>query len=213
MKTLFLILSLLFGIQDQGRQGIPDDVYYLMPSFSQGIIYFTGQGPAQGQLNICALDNSLRFLDKSGKELSATNAENIIMVRIDTVTFLRANDSFYRLYPVSANTGVAVLREVKITRNAKPGAYGTTSQTSSTREYGTIYSDGAIYNLNDDREVPYEVSNVLFIYKGQDVYPLNKKNLRKFFPEIRDAIDAYFSAGNTVPDTVEEALKLLKAEN
>ena len=210
MKTLFIILSLLAGMQDQGRHGIPEDVYYLMPEFGQGTIYFTGQAPAQGQLNICALDNSLRFMDKSGKELSATNPENIIMVRIDTVTFIRAHDAFYRVHPVSANMGVAVLKEVKITSKAKTGAYGTTSQTSSTRQYNTIYADGAIYNLDEDREVPYEVSELLFIYKGQDVYPLNKKNLRKFFPEKKEAIDAYFATGNPVPDTVEEALKLLK---
>ena len=100
MKILFIILSLIAGMQDQGRHGIPEDVYYLMPSFGQGMIYFTGQGPAQGQLNICALDNSLRFIDKSGKELSATNPDNIIMVRIDTVTFIRANDAYYRVHQV-----------------------------------------------------------------------------------------------------------------
>lgn len=77
MKKLLLLLALaaplsLFA-QEPEHGGIPDEVYYLLPSFAPGYVYFIGQPPAQGLLNICALDQSLRFKDKSGKELEAGN--------------------------------------------------------------------------------------------------------------------------------------------
>lgn len=205
-----LFLSLPLGAQEKTPGGIPADVYYLMPSFGQGMIYFKGQLPAQGQLNICALDQTLRFLDKSGKELSASNADNILRVQIDTVSFLRYEDAFYRLYPVSSDMGVALMREVKIQADAKQGAYGTTSQTSAIKERSTMYVDGAVYNLNDDKPVSYEVLESLCLYRADEVYTLNKKNLKKLFPAHKDAIDAWFKAGNKLPGTVEEAVELIK---
>lgn len=205
-----LLLCLPLAAQEQMRGGIPADVYYLMPSFGQGMIYFRGQLPAQGQLNICALDQTLRFLDKNGKELAASNMENILKVQIDTVSFLRFEDAFYRLYPVAADMGVAVMREVKIQANVKQGAYGTTSQTSAIKERSTMYVDGAVYNLTDDKPVAYETSEWLYLYKADEIFPLNKKNLKKLFPARKDQIDAYFKAGNKVPITLPEAVTLLR---
>ncbi len=205
-----LLLCLPLAAQEQTRGGIPADVYYLMPSFGQGMIYFRGQLPAQGQLNICALDQTLRFLDKNGKELAASNMENILKVQIDTVSFLRFEDAFYRLYPVAADMGVAVMREVKIQANVKQGAYGTTSQTSAIKERSTMYVDGAVYNLTDDKPVAYETSEWLYLYKADEIFTLNKKNLKKLFPARKDQIDAYFKAGNKVPVTLPEAVTLLR---
>ena len=205
-----LLMSLSMGAQDKMPGGIPADVYYLMPSFGQGLIYFKGQLPAQGQLNICALDQTLRFLDKSGKELSASDMENILKVQIDTVSFLRFEEAFYRLYPVSTDMGVALKREVKIQADAKQGAYGTTSQTSAIKERSTMYVDGAVYSLNDDKPVAYEVLESICLYRGNEVFTLNKKSLRKLFPAQKDAIDAWFKAGNKVPGTVEEAVELVR---
>ena len=67
--TALLLMAALTGIRAQENvpKGVPDDVYYLMPSFAQGMVYLRGQGPAQGKLNICAVDNTLRFIDDNGQ--------------------------------------------------------------------------------------------------------------------------------------------------
>lgn len=215
LRTLALLGGLLLCFPGLSQEpvrhgGIPDDVFYLMPSFSEGVIYFRGQNPAQGKLNICAVDNTLRFIDKSGSELEATGADNIIRVRIDTVTFLRDQGIFYRMYPVSPEMGVALRREVKVRTDVKEGAYGTTSQTTAVRSYSSVYSDGAIYNLENGKTYPYEVEEEPFLYKGDSVFALSKKNLKKLFPAKKDIIESYFKAGNPVPETVEDTLNLLK---
>ena len=193
--------------QEQFRERIPDEVFYLMPEFRDGIIYFRGQNPAQGKLNICAVDNTLRFIDDKGQELSASSADNILMVQIDTVKFLRNQNGFYRMFPVNSRTGIALQRNVRILVGAKKGAYGTVDQTSSIRQYSTIYSESGMYNLT--RNYPYEVSEEIYLYMGNYITPLTKKNLKKMFPSRKEDIDAYFKAGHTLPKTVSDALALI----
>lgn len=180
-----------------------------MPDFAEGMVYFNGQRPAQGRLNICAVDNTLRFMDKNGKEMAASDIDNVAMVKIDTVTFIHNQGVFYRFYPVGTGFGIALKREVKTFKGAKQGAYGTTSQTSSIRESSSMYVDGVAYNIYGP--VPYDVSEILYLYKEEVIYPLNKRNLKRLFPARKADIDAYFVAGNTVPETVSDAVSLLRS--
>ena len=197
------------GAQEPHTQGVPNDIYYLMPAFGDGTVYLRGQSPAQGKLNICALDNSLRFLDKDGKELTAGDDVDIVKVRIDSVVFVRVQDAFYRLYPLSDKLGVAVRREVRVLHDAKEGAYGTVSQTTSVHEFRSIVADGVLHELNPDKIHPHTVSNLIFVFQDGDILPYTRKNLRKLFPGKKDDIDAYFKAGHSQPKTGEEALSLL----
>ena len=103
MKRIALLLALFAGVSAFAQEGsgdIPADVFYLMPEFGQGMVYFTGQAPAQGKLNICAEDHSLRFLDDKGEEMSS-KADNIVRVVIDNVVFVRDDDAFYKIVPVT----------------------------------------------------------------------------------------------------------------
>lgn len=210
LLAVLLGLPLAAGAQETPSRSIPDDVYYLMPSFGKGYVYFIGQPPAEGLLNICALDNTLRFKDKNGQELAATNDDKVVKVMIDTVVFLRNKEVYYRMYPVNGDLGIALKREVQILRDAHQDSYGTVSRTSSVKEYGSILSDGIAYDLGG-KPYPHTVSETLFLYEGLNVHPLTRRTLRKFFPDRKAEIDAYFKAGGTLPDKVEEALPLLKA--
>lgn len=209
--SLFLALAapLVLRAQEPAGKGIPDEVFYLMPSFRDGMVYMRGQAPAQGKMNICAVDNTLRFIDNDGVELEAANADHILRVRLDTVWFIRNRGVFYRMYPLTNDMGIALKRDVRIVRDAKQSAYGGTSQTSSIREYSSLYTESGVYNLNSNKTYPYEVSETLFLFKGDGVYPLTKKNLQKLIPEKKEEIDAWFKAGNAFPKEAEEALKII----
>ena len=180
-----------------------------MPQFGEGTVYLRGQRPLQGKMNICAVDNTLRFIGPDGKELSATEDGDIVKVRIDSVMFLRDHGIFYRLYPLTSEMGVAMQREVRIFWDAKEGAYGSVSQTSSIQQYGIIHSDGSTHTLSGLKEYPYSVSEIPSIYKEGAVYPITRKNLRKLFPAHKDEIDAWFKASHKLPETVSEAMALL----
>ncbi|MBR5107703.1 MAG: hypothetical protein IK098_06670 [Bacteroidales bacterium] len=191
------------GAQEKTGEGVPADVYFLMPEFGQGMVWFTNQGPAQGKLNICAEDNSLRFLDNNGQEVVASSIDNVVKVQIDTAVFVREGDAFYRLYPLSDELAVAVRRDLDIQRDAKQGAYGGYSRTSSIQQYSTVYSDGVSYKLEQSTSYPYTVSETCFLYRGGEVVSFNKRNLRKQFPQRKEEIDAYLK-GHSLPDALPD---------
>ena len=208
---LSMLAALAAGAQEKKTSfgQVPPDVYYLMPSFGKGMVFFSGQAPAQGDLNICAVDNSLRFKDKDGKELMASGDAEIVRVQIDSVVFFRDGGVFYRIYPVTDEYGLALKRDVVIETDAKVGAYGMVSRTSSIREYSTVYTDGVAYKLDSNKEYPYSVTETLFLFHGNDIIPFTKKNVRKLFPDRKADIDAFFKSGGSIPKKLPEALAFL----
>ena len=206
MKKIVLLLALFAGFSafcQETRGNIPADVFYLLPEFGHGMVYFSDQGPAQGQMNICAVDQTLRFMDNDGKELSS-NADNITRVVIGDVVFVRVDGAYYRLYPITDDLTVAYRRDVEIIRDVKKGAYGTESRTSSIRNVGTFQADGMMYTLQQATDYPYHVTESCSLYQAGSVVPFNKRNLRKQFPERKDDIDAWLKANRNLPKGLEE---------
>ena len=209
LPLLFLFASLsTFG--QEARGDIPADVFYLLPEFRQGMVYFSDQGPAQGTLNICAVDQTLRFMDKD-QEL-ASGADNINRVVVDDIVFVRIDGVFYRLYPLTDDLTVAYRRDVEILRDVKTGAYGTQSRTSSIREVGSLQSDGMMYTLQSSKSYPYNVSESCFLYQAGSVTPINKRSLRKRFPARKDELDAWLKS-HSVPKTLDDTRAFLSRLN
>ena len=211
MKRILLLLALVLGVSAFGQEAqgnIPAEVFYLLPEFGEGMVYFTDQGPAQGKMNICAVDQTLRFLDKDGKEL-ASNADNISRVVIDDVVFVRDEGAYYRLYPISDALTVAYRRNVEIIRDVKKGAYGMESRTSSIRDVGSLQADGMMYSLQKSANYPYNVTESCSLYMAGSVVPFNKRSLRKYFPERKEDIDAWLKSHHNLPKTLDETAAFL----
>ena len=187
---------------------IPEDVFYLMPKFGKGTIVYRGQAPAQGTLNICALDNSIRFKDNKGEELALDNTDDVVQVVIDGVTFLKLNNTFLRVCPLAGDVGIAVKRDVLVMNDSKQGAYGMESQTTSIREVSAIVTDGMMYELNKAKQYPYRMSEIGYLYKSGAILVPSKKNFQKCFPSRKDEIDAWFKEHKKAP-TDREGLEAL----
>ena len=210
MKKIVLLLALLAGIPAIGQEAqgnIPAEVFYMLPEFGQGMVYFSDQGPAQGMMNICAVDQTLRFMDNNGQELSS-NADNITRVVIGDVVFIRVDGAYYRLCPISDELTVAFRRDVEILRDVRRGAYGTESRTSAIREVGSLQADGMMYTLQRAANYPYHVTESCSLYQAGSIVPLNKRNLRKLFPSRKDDLDAWLKS-NPIPKQLDETRGLL----
>ena len=210
MKKIVLLLVLLLAggaaFGQEARGDMPADVFYLLPEFRQGMVYFSDQGPAQGNLNICAVDQTLRFMDKD-KELSS-KADNINRVVVDDIVFVRVDGAYYRLYPITDDLTLACRRDVEILRDVKTGAYGMQSRTSSIREVGSLQSDGMMYTLQSSKSYPYNVSESCFLYHAGNVTAISKRSLRKRFPDRKDDLDAWLKS-HALPKTLDDTRNFL----
>ena len=188
--ALFWAASALFA---QDGEGLTKEVFYLMPDMASGSVYFNDKAPAHGDLNICAVDNTIRFLDKDGQELAVEIDESMTRVVIDGVIFVPFEGVFLRLYPFGEDAGVAVRRNVLVLSDSKVASYGMESQTTAVTSIVGFSSDGKIYSLEEGIKVPYRMTETAYVYRNGNILSLSKRNLQRCFPEAKDKIEAYFS--------------------
>ena len=149
MKKAFLLAAaaLLWAasaLNAQDKVGITKEVFYLMPEMAQGSVYFKGKSPANGEINICAVDNTVRYFDKSGNELAVEIDDTMTRVVIDGVIFVPYDGVFLRLYPFGEDCGVAVRRNVLVLSDSKVASYGMESQTTAVTNVIGFSADGKI---------------------------------------------------------------------
>ena len=207
LAALPLSISLLSA---QDSVGIPNEVFYLMPKMTQGTLLFRDKSPIPGQFNICAVDNTVRFMDK-GTELAMEDDESMLEVVFNDVAFLHRDGTYYRLYPVTDEAFVAVRRDVLIMNDAKMGSYGMESNTTAIQTIETVSAPGRILNLADMKEVPYRMTETAALYRKGSIISLNKRNLVRCFPDKKAEIEAWFDANKKVdPTDVPAVLELCK---
>lgn len=197
MKRIILLLALFAGLSAFGQEaetGVPADVYYLLPEFRPGMVYFFDRSPAQGKLNICAEDQTLRFIDEKGVELTLDSGDITRVIIEDSIVFVRINDAYYRLYPITDGLTLAFRRKVEILRDARKGAYGIESRTAAIREVGMIQSDGMIHTLSSSRKYPYDVTETCFLYEAGGITPITKRSLRKRFPNRKEDLATWLKS-------------------
>ena len=207
LSGLLLSASLLSA---QENIGIPNDVFYLMPKMTQGTLLFRDKSPIPGQFNICAVDNTVRFMDK-GTELAMEDDDSMLEVVFNDVAFLHRDGTYYRLYPVTDEAFVAVKRDVLIMNDTKMASYGMESNTTAIQTIEIVSIPGRILNLADMKEVPYRMTETAALYRKGSLLNLNKRNLTKCFPDKKAEIEAWFDANKKInPTDVPAVLELCK---
>ena len=214
MKRIIALLAALplsIGLLSaQDSVGIPNDVFYLMPKMTQGTLLFRDKSPVNGQFNICAVDNTVRFMDK-GKELAMENDESMLEVVFHDVAFLHRDGTFYRLYPVSDEAFVAVKRDVLIMNDIKMASYGMESNTTAVDNIETFNMPGRTLDLSAMKDIPYRMTETAALYRKGSIISLNKRNLTKCFPDQKADIEAWFAANKKLdPTDIPAVLELCK---
>ena len=199
--SLLLALSMTVPlVRAQVNAGIPADVFYLMPEMTQGTLRFQDRN-VSGKFNICAVDQTLRFLNEKGVELALDNDKDLMQVNFGDTMFLHAEGAFYRLYPVSDAAYVAVKRDVVIMSDTKNSSYGMASSTTAVEEIGIVQGDGHLVSFNDARQYPYKMTETAYLYRNGYLVRWNKKNCVKCFPFKKAEIEAWFSANKKADAT------------
>ena len=214
MKRIIALLAALplsIGLLSaQDSVGIPNDVFYLMPKMTQGTLLFRDKSPVNGQFNICAVDNTVRFMDK-GKELAMENDESMLEVVFHDVAFLHRDGTFYRLYPVSDEAFVAVKRDVLIMNDIKMASYGMESNTTAVDNIETFNMPGRTLDLSAMKDIPYRMTETAALYRKGSIISLTKRNLTKCFPDQKAEIEAWFAANKKLdPTDIPAVLELCK---
>lgn len=213
MSHLSIILTsllMILPLPQENKGGMPDTVFYLQKDFEKGNIYYSDGSRSEGTFNICAIDNSIRFKDKNGTEMSVDyTGRKIDKVVIGENVYVLRDRSFARILNGDTDKGLAAIHEVIILTDVQTGGYGMETNTTSAQTFSSLSADsGRIYLLDEVKNVPYRDNYQFFIYEDGKFYPLNKKSILKYFPEKSSEITAFIEANKIKFNNIEDVTAL-----
>ena len=191
---------------------------YLFENFASGTIYFEGNQKTSADMNIHLWGNVLHYVDKDGKILQS-NAQNVVRVEIGTDAFIYSDR---KLVKILANEGTNLLVKLirgdfDAMRSAGGGAYGSSSNSSATRDLSSLGFDlGGLNNpelglmlqeKHDGRSIPL-VEQYFFILNGQQI-EANKKGVEKYVGDAKAAELKAFLKENKTKWKNEDSLRQL----
>lgn len=169
-----------------------DSLFYVRPAFTHGIVYMQDGGVQQGNINICNVDQSIRFIDPAGDTLVMEGCEAAVKVTLDKVTYYRFRDSFTEMVDFSGAAALGIQRQTVQIENSKAGGF-TSSATSSVESYGVDAMTGLYYKHIEmiPENWKYTCRYVLYDTANNKFYVATKKNFLKMFPDKKDIIESF----------------------
>lgn len=195
MKKITIVI-LLATIAATALAQIPqklDSVLYIFPQFEQGIVTYDNGERSGGKINIYLIDQSVRVLGSDGEILLANNNDAISKVNVGNRFFYAGRDGLIEILAFSDEVFFGVIRSTTVTDNAKKGAYGTVSTTTSIESYtyGENGPHGNLYHSIADLPQNYLYRQIPCLYKRGAQIAASKKAFIKCFPQNKAFIEEY----------------------
>ena len=186
-----------------------DSLFYVRPAFTHGIVYMQDGGIQQGNINICNIDQSIRFIDPAGDTLVMEGCEAAVKVTLDKITYYRFRDCFTEMVDFNGTTALGVQRQTVQIENSKAGGF-TSSATSSVESYGVDAMTGLYYKHIEmiPENWKYTCRYVLYDTANNKFYTATKKNFLKMFPAKKDIIEAFCGKDKAALDDPERVKEL-----
>lgn len=213
MRRIFtVLLFVLISIVAIGQDDV-DTLFYVRPAFDKGYVFMDEGSVQAGTINICNIDQTVRFIDMMGDTLVMDGSEKAIRVTIGSTTYYRFRDRFTEMVDYAGDVALGLQRQIVQIDNAKVGGFGSSSVTSSVESYGYDSMTGLYFKHIDFLPENWSYSNRFVLYKDEKFYLANKKNFLKCFPEKKDIIEIFVGKDKkalSTPEKVKELFDKLK---
>lgn len=187
MKHNLLILVFIFcsaGLYAQKKS------IYLLNEFTQGSVLMKNGARASSILNYDAANRKMKFMDKE-EIMILTNTQEVDTIYIAAHKFIPANRMFLEVIEVP-NGRVYINWNLRELYKGKVGAYGQTSQSTTTTSINTSFYNKGIYNKEDSDILEQVNDNDYWIIKNNKLIKFkDEKSLLKLFPGKETAIKNY----------------------
>lgn len=210
MMKRFLIsaFALILGVTAFAQDDDVDTLFYVRPAFSRGIVFMEDGGVQQGNINICNIDQTVRFIDAAGDTLMMEGSEKAIKVSIDKTVYYRFKDRFTEMVDYAGEVALGLQRSCVQIENSKVGGFGASSATSSVESYGYDAMTGLYFKHIDFLPENWQYSNRYVLYAGDKFYLTNKKNFLKVFPDKKAIIEEFCGKDKDALDSSEKVREL-----
>ena len=172
-------------------RALPKDIAYLLPEFSDGVVDFTDGTSSPGRINICNLDNSVRFINTAGDTLLLSGADRVSRVIVNGTVYAKvADQGFLRQKAVYGDAG-----------------YSGIPATSTARGARMVQIDHD-YMETGEREISYMLRTDVVLTDGSEIYVSKSSTFNKLFPQAKKAAKAFVKSNKTDFQDLDSAAQL-----
>ena len=222
-RTLLIITALMAAalsyaqrvegtIKVRARQdlvrALPKDIAYLLPEFSDGVVDFTDGTSSPGRINICNLDNSVRFINTAGDTLLLSGADRVSRVIVNGTVYAKvADQGFLRQKAVYGKLSLCERRRLTVEPVKEDAGYSGIPATSTAKGARMVQIDHD-YMETGEREISYMLRTDVVLTDGSEIYVSKSSTFNKLFPQAKKAAKAFVKSNKTDFQDLDSAAQL-----
>ncbi len=163
---------------------IPNEAMYLLPGFTQGVVFFKDGTSSKQRFNYNSLLDEMRFINEKGDTLTIAGTALINSVEIDSIKFYY-DTGYVRQVFTQGNYKLVIKEKWKQIPDKKTGGYDMGSSIGSIKTYSSISNtNGSIGRLQVREDVLYKKENSFYVSdKFNHFQKANKKNFHALFED------------------------------
>ncbi len=175
---------------------LPAQAAYLLPAFTDAVVTGRDGSLSSGRVNVCLVDNSVRFITDSGDTLLMSNAENVSRIVFADTVLLQVQDYFVKQMVVYGQKSIAERRQLKLTQQAESAGYSSIPAVSTAKK-GTMVVLDPTYVYEAETDYDYRMTTDLVLTDGTEVYSAKLSSFVKVFPDRKKEIRSFVKEHRT----------------
>lgn len=232
-RSLIIIIALILSIQCfskvqsvrgtvtvMARQNLlerlPSSVAYLLPYFSDAMLLREDGGVSEGKINVCLVDNSIRFVNEQSDTLIMVGYKSVTSFKTGESTYAKVGDLFVRQLAAFGKISLAerTRLELKQVSGTESGSGGMVPPTS-TAVKSSVSSLDPSRKFEGKTEIEYALTTDYILTDGENSYVARPQSFYRFFPEKKKEIKTYIKENAVDFDNVSDLATLFMfcAEN
>ena len=180
-------------------RALPKDIAYLLPEFSDGVVDFTDGTSSPGRINICNLDNSVRFINTAG-DTSRVIVNGTVYAKV-------ADQGFLRQKAVYGKLSLCERRRLTVEPVKEDAGYSGIPATSTAKGARMVQIDHD-YMETGEREISYMLRTDVVLTDGSEIYVSKSSTFNKLFPQAKKAAKAFVKSNKTDFQDLDSAAQL-----
>lgn len=189
------------------KLGVP--TVYVLPQFEECHIYYKDGSMVRSVLNVCAFDNSVRFIN--GKDtLKLRSVDNVDCILSEQRKFVNRDGAVVEVLREGADYVLAERKRLKISEPKQDSGYGAVPASSSAKiaandDYSIHESHSYGFLVSVDYSVSYDY---YLISPDSELIRSRKSSFIKAFPKLKDGINSVVKSRKIDFDKKEDVIWL-----
>ncbi len=189
---------------------LPVEVAYWYPEFVDATVFYNNKTRTTSVLNLCTVDNTLRFINPAGDTLVAGNMDQIHSIMVNDTLMFKHEDYFLKEIIRSGNICLAERRIFTYTEPELDDVGYSMAPATSTAKKVNIreYDDVRLYGF--EAEIDWRLDTKYVLTDGRKYYFVKKSAFEKIFPNKKDFIRTFVKMNGTDFEDRDDVVSLFK---